>query len=208
MDQTMLVGGTAVLLRAAGTGIETLLIRRPDRGSFAGAWVFPGGVVEDADVVTGEAEHETAARAAARECKEEVGLRPAQLTTLSCWVPPIEAPKRVRTWFFLAAAPAGEVRAAPDEVVDAQWLSPAEALRRQAAGEIVLFPPTWITLQSLAAHASIEDAVAAASVPELYATHLLGDGVFVWAGDAQHPEGGSGRHRLGTTALPWEYLRD
>ncbi|HWK77306.1 NUDIX domain-containing protein [Microbacterium sp.] len=208
MDQTMLVGGTAVLLRAAHPGIETLLIRRPDRGSFASAWVFPGGVVEDVDIMTGDTEHATAARATARECEEEVGLRPTTLTTLSCWVPPIEAPKRVRTWFFLAEAPDGEVRAAPDEVIDVQWLSPAEALRRHADGEIVLFPPTWVTLQGLAAHSSIAAAVAAASVPELYSTHLLGDGVFLWAGDAEHPDGGSGRHRLGTAALPWEYVRD
>lgn len=93
MDATMLVGGTAVLLREGADGLETLLIRRPDRGSFAGAWVFPGGVVEEADVVPGETEQHIGARAAARECEEEVGLRPADLHVLSCWVPPAEAPK-------------------------------------------------------------------------------------------------------------------
>lgn len=208
MEQAMLVGGTAVLLRAHADGLQTLLIRRPDRGSFAGAWVFPGGVVEDGDIVPGESEHDTAARAAARECEEEVGLRPDRLHTLSCWVPPIEAPKRVRTWFFLAPAPAGAVRAAPGEVQDTLWIAPAEALARHAAGELVLFPPTWVTLRFLAEHRSFEEAVAAASVPELYATHLIGDGVFAWGGDAGHPEGGEGRHRLLTSALPWEYARD
>ena len=204
----MLVGGTAVLLRDGAPGLETLLIRRPDRGSFASAWVFPGGVVEDADAVTGDTEHETAARAAARECEEEVGLRPVDLRTLSCWVPPIEAPKRVRTWFFLAEAPDGEVRAAPDEVLDARWLTPAEALQQHEQGEIILFPPTWVTLSDLAALGSVADALGAAPAPELYATHVLGDGVFVWAGDAAHPEGGGGLHRLATSVLPWEYVRD
>lgn len=208
MEASMLVGGTAVLLREGAEGLETLLIRRPDRGSFAGAWVFPGGVLEDADVVPGESEHEAAARAAARECEEEVGLRPTGLHVFSCWVPPIEAPKRVRTWFFIAPAPAGEIDPAPDEVIDTVWVSPADALRRHADARIMLVPPTWVTLRGLAGLATFEDAVAAASTPELYATHLVGDGVLAWGGDAAHPEGGAGRHRLMTAALPWEYARD
>lgn len=208
MDAAMLVGGTVVLLRVGVGGLETLLIRRPDRGSFAGAWVFPGGIVEDEDLVPGEDELQVASRAAARECDEEVGLRPAALRPLSCWVPPAEAPKRVRTWFFLAEAPPGPLRPAPQEVMDAQWMAPAIALSRHAAGEIVLFPPTWVTLDALVDMSTVEDASASASVPELYATHLVGDGVFAWGGDAEHPEGGTGRHRLDTSALPWQYVRD
>lgn len=208
MDESMLVGGTAVLLRSSRSGIETLLICRPDRGSFAGAWVFPGGVVEDDDVLPEKPEHETAARAAARECEEEVGLRPENLVALSCWVPPIEAPKRVRTWFFVAESPDGEVRPAPDEVVDARWLSPADALRLHADGVLTLFPPTWVTLNSLSEHATVADALGATGTPELYTTHLVGDGVFAWAGDVEHPGGGVGAHRLQTSVLPWTYRRD
>ncbi|MGO2745831.1 NUDIX domain-containing protein [Microbacterium sp.] len=217
MTETMLTGGTVVLLRDGPDGLETLMIRRPDRGSFAGAWVFPGGVVEDADVVAGENEQQTAARAAARECEEEVGLRPAELHAFSCWVPPAEAPKRVRTWFFLAAASEGELRPAPDEVVETRWLSPAEALRRHADDALMLFPPTWVTLTALAGCGSVADALRSASVPEasvpeasipeVYVTHILGGGVFVWPGDAEHPDGGSGQHRLETGALPWRYTR-
>ncbi|GAA1529991.1 8-oxo-dGTP pyrophosphatase MutT (NUDIX family) [Microbacterium ginsengiterrae] len=208
MDQTMLVGGTIVLLRARDSGLETLLIRRPDRGSFPGAWVFPGGVVEEIDVVEGESEHDTAARAAARECAEEVGLRPAGLHTISCWVPPIEAPKRVRTWFFLAETEDDTLRPAADEVLDAVWLSPSAALAGHAKGEMLLFPPTWVTLDALVPHESFAHAVAATPVPDLYATHLIGDGVFAWGGDAAHPEGGAGHHRLETASLPWTYRRD
>jgi len=207
----MPVGGTVVLLRdRRDGGVEILLIRRPDHGSFAGGWVFPGGVVEDTDVIaalTDAGEQAVAAHAAVRECEEEVGIRPADLVTLSCWVPPLEAPKRVRTWFFLAAAPDTEPVLAPDEVIDARWLTPAEALELHASGELRLFPPTWVTLQSLAQAESVGDARAAASVPELYATHIVAGGVFVWGGDVEHPEGGGGRHRLETAALPWNYLR-
>jgi 8-oxo-dGTP pyrophosphatase MutT (NUDIX family) len=41
---------TVVLLRDAPSGPEALLLRRPRRSAFAaGAWVFPGGVVDPAD---------------------------------------------------------------------------------------------------------------------------------------------------------------
>lgn len=208
----MPVGGTVVLLRDRQIGgVETLLIRRPDRGSFAGGWVFPGGVVEEGDLalaLDGADEQGIAAVAAMRECEEEVGIRPADLVTLSCWVPPLEAPKRVRTWFFLAAAPSDELVLAADEVVDARWLTPDEALELHAAGDLRLFPPTWVTLRALAQAPDVAAAVAAASAPELYATHIVAGGVFVWGGDAEHPEGGEGRHRLETAALPWNYRRD
>ncbi|MEW1975897.1 MULTISPECIES: NUDIX hydrolase [Microbacterium] len=212
MDAMMPVGGTVVLLRdrQAG-GFETLLIRRPDHGSFAGGWVFPGGVVDDADAalaLDGSDEQEIAALAAMRECEEEVGIRPADLVTLSCWVPPAEAPKRVRTWFFLAPAPSGDLTLAVDEVVEARWLTPSKALQLHAADNLRLFPPTWVTLQAFVQATSAADALAAASVPELYATHIIAGGVLVWGGDAEHPEGGEGHHRLATAALPWNYQRD
>ncbi|MEZ5288614.1 MAG: hypothetical protein R2712_28165 [Vicinamibacterales bacterium] len=41
---------TVVVLRAAGTAYEVLLVRRNDRVAFmAGAFVFPGGRVDDDD---------------------------------------------------------------------------------------------------------------------------------------------------------------
>ncbi|MGY1551045.1 NUDIX hydrolase [Microbacterium sp. A588] len=205
---TMPVGGTAILLRDSPGGLETLLIRRPDHGSFAGGWVFPGGVVEELDRADAGEEQQIAAVAAIRECVEEVGLRPARLVTLSCWIPPAEAPKRIRTWFFLAPAPAGELVLAPDEVEESRWLTPPEALRLHAEGRLRLFPPTWVTLHELASSESVAAALAQASAPSLYATHIIDGGVFVWGGDAVHPEGGTGRHRLETAALPWSYLRD
>ncbi|WP_129590362.1 NUDIX hydrolase [Cryobacterium aureum] len=44
------VAATVVLLRDSATGPEVLLLERPrHRGSFAGAWVFPGGGVDPGD---------------------------------------------------------------------------------------------------------------------------------------------------------------
>jgi hypothetical protein len=43
---------TVVLLRDAPDGLQVLLLERPGhRGAFAGAWVFPGGVVDPQDAV-------------------------------------------------------------------------------------------------------------------------------------------------------------
>ena len=99
------VAATVVILRDTADGPQVLLIERPDRGSFAGAWVFPGGKLDDADHRPGDAEEDTARRAAVRETVEEVGLvvDAADLVTLSCWDPPPGLKVRIRTWFFVVA---------------------------------------------------------------------------------------------------------
>lgn len=206
----MLVAGTAILVRDAPDGYEVLLIRRPDRGSFAGAWAFPGGMIEEIDCREDEDEVDDARRAAIRETLEEVGLRAADLVTLSRWTPPIEAPKRVRTWFFLASHIHGELTPAPDEVADWQWVRPAEALSQHVNREIELFPPTWVTLSWLADATAREGILVAPAEPLFYSTHILGglEGqIFVFEGDAEHPAGGTSRHRLQTGSRPWQYER-
>ncbi len=189
------VAGTAVLLRPIPDGFAVLLMRRPDRGSFAGAWVFPGGKVEPSDRREGAEESDDARRAAVRETAEEVGLIISDPVLLSRWQPPIEAPIRIRTWFFLASAPDGELRFSVDEVVDAVWMSPAEALARHARGEWTLFPPTWVTLHQLSRFESTEAALASAGVAQHFSTRVVesAQGVeFEWDGV-----------RLRTGSLPW-----
>ena len=183
---------TVVLLRDAPEGLQVLLLERPrHRGSFAGAWVFPGGVVDPGDGDGGPA---SARRAGVRETAEETGLvlQPQELVRLSCWIPPSEAPRRWKTEFFLAPAPAGNIRLSPDEHVDAVWLTPAEALRRGHEGTMDLVPPTWVTLHGLLARKSAAEALAAAAaaVPETYATRRLPGReppTMVWQGDAEYP---------------------
>lgn len=192
VPEEMPVAGTVVLLREAETTFEVLMIRRPDRGSFPGAWVFPGGKVENVDQVDGAGEAEDARRAGMRETFEEVGLSPQDLVALSRWTPPVQIPKRIRTWFFLATAPEGEVRAAADEVTAYAWLSPAEALQRHAAGEWTLLPPTWMTLHHLLGFDMAAAALAAASDVREFQTRIEGT-VFRWDD-----------LRLETARLPWE----
>lgn len=197
-EQSLPVAGTVVLLRAADPGFELLLIRRPDHGSFAGAWVFPGGKVEPSDRRPGEAEIEDARRAAVRETFEEVGLVVDSLEVLSEWHPPVEAPTRIRTWFFLAEAPDAEPAPSADEVAEIAWVRPADALARHGAGEWMLYPPTWITLHQLSAFSDAASALSSGGAAQLFQTRVLD----TEAGRAFAWEQG----RLEAGELPWRFV--
>ncbi|WAP52230.1 NUDIX domain-containing protein [Arthrobacter sp. ATA002] len=231
---------TVVLLRDAPGGLQVLLLERPrGRGSFAGAWVFPGGRVDPGDyglpadsaqpTAHDDGELAAALRAGVRETAEETGLHLAEpgLVRLSCWEPPPEAPRRYRTWFFLAEAPEGEILLSPEEHVDAVWLTPAEAFGRQREGSMELYPPTWVTLYGLLGVETVAAALAAAGAasPQTYTTRQLPGRVppvMVWHGDADYPEGAGGneppgpdsggtdsvrRHRLVLNGNGWSYER-
>lgn len=225
---------TVVVVRDAGAGLEVLLLERLKAGSFGGAWAFPGGRVDPEDSRPGdpedaprlEADDDDPAsgapaavrRAAVRETREETGLLLAEssLVELSRWVPPARAPKRLTTWFFLAPDPGGEMLLSADEHEDYAWLRPHVALERHAAGTMVLFPPTWVTLHHLARAASVAEALEAAPRPaDRFASYQLMDAAgnieaVLWSGDAQYGDpsaAGRGRHRLTISRLPWVYER-
>lgn len=224
VDPDVPVAATVVLVRDATAGLEVLMIERPDRGSFAGAWVFPGGKLEPGDSnADGESEEDVARRAGVRETSEETGLRldPAGLTTLSCWDPPPGLALRIRTWFFLAPEPGGAITLSADEAVAAEWVRPADALARHGRGELTLYPPTWVTLHGLADHPDADSAIAAARLGGIHRFETVarrgGEGpMLLWHGDAEYANDGGdeasvpserGRHRLEIGALPWIYTR-
>jgi 8-oxo-dGTP pyrophosphatase MutT (NUDIX family) len=223
-DRDIPVAATVILLRDGPGGPEALMLERPDRGSFAGAWVFPGGKVEPADRgADGETEEDVARRAGVRETWEEVGLvlDPDALLTISCWDPPPGLPLRIRTWFFVACAAEGELVLAEAEVVEAEWIEPAAMLERHARGEVTLYPPTWVTLRTMAGQSDVAALLAglrlagfrrfepiarrAAAGPELlWQEDAEYDGS---AGDAASVDHASARHRLALGSLPWVYTR-
>lgn len=220
-DPGIPVAATVILVRDARQGPEVLLIERPDRGSFAGAWVFPGGKIEDGDRGSAdEAEEEVARRAGVRETREETALDvdPRGFVTLSVWDPPPGIALRIRTWFFVAPAPEGPIVLAPDEALTAEWLTPADALARHGRGELTLYPPTWVTLHELAEHpdtASILDTARLAGVQHFETVARRGgEGpMLLWQDDAEYgpdasAEASGARHRLEIGALPWRYTRD
>jgi 8-oxo-dGTP pyrophosphatase MutT (NUDIX family) len=219
---------TVVLLRDAPDGPQVLLLERPrNTGSFAGAWVFPGGKVDPqdygaegtapaADDGAAERGRLAARRAAVRETREEAGLvlDPDGLVELSCWIPPAEAPRRFHTWFFLGRAPQGAVTLNPGEHVAHVWLTPREALRRHGEGQVQLAPPTWVTLHGLLYAGPVHSVLAEARrrPPATFQSRMLEDSerarIIAWSGDAEYEPGGapsSGRNRLVMTRLPWVY---
>ncbi|MFE5672193.1 NUDIX domain-containing protein [Agromyces sp. NPDC056523] len=217
---------TVVLLRDGLGGVEVLLAERPDRGSFAGAWVFPGGAVDDDDAEGEPLDSSGAARrAAVRETAEEVGLAidPEALVEFAVWSPPEGVPKRLRTRFFASRAPEAEPVPAPAELVATEWLRPADALARHAGGRMTLFPPTWVTLHGLRDALSVEAVLARLAEQGVlpFVGRFSGDrSRLFWQEDEEFAverentvrgeeagESVGARHRLLMDQLPWRYVR-
>ena len=220
-DPTIPVAATVVLVRDGAGGPEVLLVERPDRGSFAGAWVFPGGKVDDDDADPAHPNDEGAAarRAGVREVAEEVGLTldPAALVPLSVWDPPPGIKLRIRTWFYIVTLPADaplDLVLSPDEVVQAAWTRPGDVLERHARGEVTLYPPTWVTLHGLRDASSADALVDTVRMQgmsrfDTVARRLADGPAMLWAEDAEYAgaSDGAARHRLEIGALPWRYTR-
>jgi 8-oxo-dGTP pyrophosphatase MutT (NUDIX family) len=151
---------SAILLRDSGRGPEVLLLQRTPAARFmGGAWVFPGGAVhaeDERDDVPGPI------GAALRETEEEAGLRiagPDELVPFSRWITPAQVKIRFDTWFFIARAPEGEPAIDNEEVVDARWLRPQDALDAGARDELSLVFPTIKHLEELAQFESVDHAL-------------------------------------------------
>jgi 8-oxo-dGTP pyrophosphatase MutT (NUDIX family) len=142
---------TVILLRGGAQALEVLLVKRNPASKFmGGAWVFPGGAVDRND-----GEGQPALRAAAlREVGEEAGIEltgPDTLIPFSRWITPAAVKIRFDTWFYLTPLPDG---ATPEidgnEIVDARWYEPSQALEAAGRGELLLVFPTIKHLEQIA----------------------------------------------------------
>lgn len=213
-DKPLIPAATVVLLRdASRDGVETLMLQRNSKLSFAdGMWVFPGGRIDAADY-KGTSDEALAARSAAiREAQEEAsitGLESDELVHFAHWLPPAEAPKYFSTWFFVARAPRDEeVIVDQGEIVEAKWMAPKDVLKQHADQRLELLPPTWMTLWSLCEYTSTEQALNELGRKHLrvYATRMrkTEEGIAAtWEGDAAYNRDGTAnpdtpgpRHRL------------
>jgi len=198
----MRAAATVALLRNAGGGPEVLLLRRSDASrAFPSAWVFPGGAVDGVDGPEGAAA--TWRRTAVRETREEAGLDLSvdELVAWSRWVPPVQTPVRFATAYFVAQAPAQEVRIDGAEIVDAQWCRPAEAIVAHGRHEITIMPPTWMTLTQLCAAGSVAELLALAG-----AEHRAFETTLVHREERTHLSWGHGHPGLDITARPWRLV--
>ena len=149
------------------------MVRRNDKVAFmAGAFVFPGGRVDEGDQSPpgtamrpatfsdlSDAEEAAYRTAAVRELHEEanVSITVDDLVPLAHWVTPEIEIRRYDTRFFLARMPEGqEARYDNSETTAQAWLTPKEALDQASAGSILLPPPTWTTLRQLERSASVD----------------------------------------------------
>ncbi|MGH9386019.1 MAG: NUDIX hydrolase [Vicinamibacterales bacterium] len=167
---------TVIVLRDRQPRFEVLLLRRHDNVAFmAGAYVFPGGRVDDADRIDrgssdrplkkfqfpdlSNEEELTYRRAAVRELHEEASVQidPASLVAFAHWVTPDIEIRRYDTRFFLARMPDGQLARHDDhETTALAWLTPDEAIEAGLAGRIMLPPPTWTTFRQLQPFSSID----------------------------------------------------
>lgn len=212
-----------VLLRDGPQGCETLLVlRNPQLTFHGGAWVFPGGRVDDADFAAAAdpSDPVSAARlAAVREAQEEAAVRIAtdDLRLVSRWVTPEGLPKRFDAWYFAAPATNDIVQVDGGEIFDHRWVRPSDALAAHRAGEMELPPPTWVTLNRFAGLSSVAQAFTRlrewpfeSFVPRL---HMLPAGACaLYEGDAAYDSGEvdcpGARHRLWMVPGDWRYERD
>ncbi len=187
---------SVVLLRDGTAGLEVFLMRRAQQSDvLGGAYVFPGGKVDEADAQAARAPHllphhpawleklgeggltaEAAASlyvAAAREAFEECGvqLEAQKLLPWSRWVTPRQASlmnKRFDTRFFLAAMPEQQSAVHDDhETTHSEWMTPRDALTRYWAHEFAMAPPQIMSLVHLHSLGSVARAMeqAATRVP-------------------------------------------
>ncbi len=199
---------TVVLLRDHRARTELLMLHKTSQVAFGGMWVFPGGRIDPDDYPPGRDPNVAARNAALRETREEAGLvvAPDGVVWFAHWTPPPGTPKRFATWFFAVRADEHAVTIDGAEIQNHQWITPADALARHAAGEIDLAPPTWVTLHQMSRFASVDAALARlrAFPPRYYETHVAkrADGVRVamWHGDAGYDAWDANipgaRHRL------------
>jgi 8-oxo-dGTP pyrophosphatase MutT (NUDIX family) len=210
---------TVVLMRDGPSGLEVLLLERHrDAGFAAGAYVFPGGVLEPEDVRAApllsieRLTADDAARrlalpsgdppaiayyvAAVREAYEETAILlgspdasvgryrdellagrltfsdllqrcacrvPAgDIAYFAHWITPERLPRRYDTRFFAARAPHdAEETVDGREIVEARWITPADAIGGYAAGSLPMILPTIRTLERLAAFADCHAALVA-----------------------------------------------
>lgn len=152
---------TVIVLRELEGDIEVLLLKRnPELRVDGGFWVFPGGKFTEDEL---KLEINDAAKvAAARECQEECGidLQTDAMVPMSRWVTPTLMPKRFDTYFFITTIAADTpVIIDNSEIVDFQWMKPAEAIEQQRTGKMAVRPPACVSIREIANFARAEDCV-------------------------------------------------
>ena len=90
-------------------------------------------------------------------------LRTDLLGVWDAWLTPVFEPRRYRTWFFVAALPAGQhTRDVSGESVAVDWLPALQAAAEAESGDRPMLPPTYLTCLEIGQHADPVEVLAAA----------------------------------------------
>jgi 8-oxo-dGTP pyrophosphatase MutT (NUDIX family) len=175
-----------VLLRERDGNLETFLMRRATTMSFgAGMHVFPGGRLEESDVIEGatlteddfpferdarranatEADFRGLVVCARREVLEETSVRLSfsDVHLFDHWITPVGGRYRFDVRFFVAEVPAGEEPVITGSEADlVLWVRPQFALDEHREDRLPLMRPTLTTLEFLASHRDVASVIEAA----------------------------------------------
>jgi 8-oxo-dGTP pyrophosphatase MutT (NUDIX family) len=104
-------------------------------------------------------------------------LRSDLLRPWSRWVTPVIEERRFDTRFFAAALPDGQrTRDVGGEAAEVAWVRPHDAIDAGRKKEIVLFPPTAVSLAELAACPDVTAALRPRQVRPLLPEAIMADG--------------------------------
>ena len=201
------LASTVLLLRPSASGPEVLLLKRNSNArNMADVWMFPGGKVDEDD--HGPSELDRVKTAAVRELEEEADilLPVSALTYFYHWLTPVGMKRRFATWFFVAELPdVASVSVDGEEMVEARWVRPEDAVAEHQAGKLRLPPPTVVSLIDLSQHRSVDAVVANAHrrIPPYFFPKVCAedpeDVVMLYPGDAGYQSGNrsveGARHR-------------
>ncbi len=216
-ERHLIPAATVVVVRDARVGPQVLMLHRSSTGAFGGHWVFPGGKVDPHDYAPADTDSlDPYRRAAVREAAEEadIALHISDLVTLSYWEPPPSQPKRFGTWFFVAAATAGDVTVDGHEIHDHAWLTPNEVLARRDRGEVELAAPDMddpLPTLGSSSTAALLTAERTRPTPEFRTRMGVVDDVrlTMWTGDAGYEADDATlpgeRHRMVMDPQGWRY---
>ncbi len=91
---------------------------------------------------------------------EDLVLACEELVPFARWITPTFMSKRFDTYFYLAAAPAAQIAVHDGkEMVEAQWIRPADALAEQAAGKRTIVTATLLNLHKLNRNSTVSAAI-------------------------------------------------
>jgi 8-oxo-dGTP pyrophosphatase MutT (NUDIX family) len=94
---------------------------------------------------------------------EDLVLACEELVPFARWITPTFMAKRFDTYFYLAPAPAEQIALHDGrEMVEAQWIRPADALADQASGKRKIVTATLLNLRKLNRSSTVSAAIGAA----------------------------------------------